>query len=29
MCQFDDIRLLTTFPDYRVPQMLWRAGVLR
>ncbi len=22
MCQFDDIGLLTTFPDYRVPQML-------
>ncbi len=36
MCQFDDIGLLTTFPDYcvlcaacRVPQMLRRVGVLR
>jgi hypothetical protein len=29
MCQFDDIGLLTTFPDYRVPQMLRSAGVLR
>jgi len=29
MCQFDDIRLLTTFPDYRVPQILRRTGALR
>jgi hypothetical protein len=29
MCQFADIGLLTTFPDYRVPQMLRSAGVLR
>jgi hypothetical protein len=29
MCQFDDIGLLMTFPDYCVPQMLRRAGVLR
>jgi hypothetical protein len=29
MCQFDDIGLLTTFPDYPVPQMLQSAGVLR
>jgi hypothetical protein len=29
MCQFNDIGLLTTFTDYRVPQMLQRVGVLR
>jgi hypothetical protein len=29
MCQFEDIGLLTTFPDYRVLQMLQRAGVLK
>jgi len=29
MCRFDDIRLLTTFPDYRVPQILRRTGALR
>jgi hypothetical protein len=29
MCQFDDIVLLTTFPNYYMLQMLWRAGVLR
>jgi hypothetical protein len=29
MCRFDDICLLTTFPDYRVPQILRRTGALR
>ena len=29
MCQFHDIDLLTTFPDYRVPQILRHVNVLR
>jgi hypothetical protein len=29
MCQFNNIGLLMTVPDYRVPQMLQCAGVLR
>jgi hypothetical protein len=29
MCQFNNIGLLMTFPDYRVPQMLQSVGVLR
>ena len=29
ICQFDDIRLLTTFPDYRVPQILRHVNVLK
>ena len=29
VCKFNDINLLTTFPDYRVPQILRHAGVLQ
>jgi hypothetical protein len=29
ICIFDDIGLLTTFPDYRVPQILWHVNVLQ